>query len=37
VIGTACGLAVFRRMTDRQFGGAVVWMLLAAGLAMVAR
>src|SRR4051812_47636749 len=36
VIGTACGLAVFRRMTDRQFGGAVVWMLLAAAVVMVA-
>lgn len=37
MIGTACGLAVFRRMTDRQFGRAVTWMLLLAGLAMALR
>ena len=35
--GTACGLALFRRMTDRQFGRAVTLMLLAAGAAMVLR
>jgi uncharacterized membrane protein YfcA len=35
--GTACGLAVFRRMTDRQFGRAVTGMLLAAGVAMLLR
>ena len=37
LLGTACGLAVFRRMTDRQFGRAIALMLLAAGLAMALR
>jgi uncharacterized membrane protein YfcA len=37
LVGTACGLALFRRMTDRQFGRAVTLMLLVAGLAMLAR
>jgi uncharacterized membrane protein YfcA len=37
MVGTACGLALFRRMTDRQFGRAIALMLLAAGLAMALR
>jgi uncharacterized membrane protein YfcA len=37
MVGTACGLALFRRLTDRQFGRAVNLMLLVAGLAMALR
>jgi uncharacterized membrane protein YfcA len=37
LLGTACGLALFRRMTDRQFGRAIMLMLLVSGLAMLAR
>ena len=35
LVGTACGLALFRRLTDRQFGRAVNILLLLAGVAML--
>jgi uncharacterized membrane protein YfcA len=35
LLGTCCGLAVFRRLDDRQFGTAVALLLLASGLGLV--
>ncbi|HZH46351.1 MAG TPA: TSUP family transporter [Roseococcus sp.] len=34
-LGTLCGLAVYARLSDRQYGSAVNLLLLASGLAML--
>jgi uncharacterized protein len=36
LLGTCCGLAIFRRLTDRQFATAVNLLLIASGLGLAA-
>jgi uncharacterized protein len=34
LLGTCCGLAIFRRLNDRQFAFAVNLLLIASGLGL---
>jgi uncharacterized membrane protein YfcA len=35
LLGTCCGLAIFRRLSDRQFAGAINLLLIASGLGLL--
>ena len=36
LLGALCGLSLYRRLTDRQFGTAVNLLLIASGAALLA-